>query len=520
MKKKTFYLILIILQLVLAVYTGSQKKSFFGDEIFSYGLANSENYSFLGKQSATQVSHNHGWVDQSYFKDYVTVQKKDAFTYDAPYRNQVNDVHPPLYYVLLHTICSLFPHSFSKWYGLGLNIGILIIIDLLLYHIAKYFLKSELKSLLTVALWSCSAAGLSDIILIRMYLLLTLAYLVFLQMHIKIFKDHSYSVQNFLLLFFSVMLGGLTHYYFYPFAFFMAAPVCVYLLVKNRGALLAYMTSLLAGFACNLMIFPATLTHVFGGYRGTQVVTNLQGRTENVFTKYYLGWINNSIFGGLMLYVFAIFFIVCLVIYLRQKDIKVKDHISPLFTLYSFTTIMSAIVIIKGSQMAQPRYIYALYPWLALVIVGMLSLIVQMFKVNTHTKGFILSVLTLFIAGLSIYQYNVDCLYSDYPAIETKAKRVKGADCLIYQNPGWTDFYTAMPLKFNYDESYFFTSQEIPSLSKILAKRQSKDQIVVLLPDSFTKSQVKQTMKVICQSTHKKHYQAVYSYYSQAFLLS
>ncbi len=409
MKKKTFYLILIILQLVLAVYTGSQKKSFFGDEIFSYGLANSENYSFLGKQSATQVSHNHGWVDQSY-------------------RNQVNDVHPPLYYVLLHTICSLFPNSFSKWYGLGLNIGILIIIDLLLYHIAKYFLKSELKSLLTVALWSCSAAGLSDIILIRMYLLLTLAYLVFLQMHIKIFKDHSYTVKNFLLLFFSVMLGGLTHYYFYPFAFFMSAPVCVYLLVKNRGALLAYMTSLLAGFACNLMIFPATLTHVFGGYRGTQVVTNLQGRTENVFTKYYLGWINNSMFGGLMLYVFAIFFIVCLVIYLRQKDIKVKDHISPLFTLYSFTTIMSGIVIIKGSQMAQPR--------------GMLSLIVLMFKVNTHTKGFILSVLTLFIAGLSIYQYNVDCLYSDYPAIETKAKRVKGADCLIYQNPGWTDFYT------------------------------------------------------------------------------
>lgn len=520
MNKKTFYLILMILQLTLAIYTGSQKKSFFGDEIFSYGLANSEDYSFLGKNSATKVSNNHGWVDQSYFKDYISVKQKDAFTYDAPYRNQVNDVHPPLYYVLLHTICSLFPASFSKWYGLGLNIGILIVIDLLLYHIARYFFKSELKALLSVALWSCSGAGLSDIVLIRMYLLLTMDLLLLVWMHIQIFQDQSYSVKNFLLLFFTVMIGGLTHYYFYPFVFFMAVPVCIYLLIKNKGALLAYMGSLIAGFICNLMIFPATLTHVFGGYRGTQVVTNLQQRTENVFTKYYLGWINKSIFGGLMLYLFAIFFIACLYIYLHKKDVRIKDYINSLYSLYSLATIMSGIIIIKGSQMAQPRYIYALYPWAAILIVGMLDHIIHTIKINFHQKGLLLAVLTLFIAGLSLSQYHVDCLYSDYPAIEKKAVTLKGDDCLIYQNNGWTDFYTAMPLKFNYDESYFFTDEEIASLSKILTYRQTKNDIVVLLPDSFTQTQVKTTMKKILKATHKKQYKAVYSYYSQAFLLS
>ena len=58
----------------------------------------------------------------SVYDDYMKVQNGQRFDYVNVWRNQTNDVHPPLYYALIHTICSVFPNKFSKWFAAGINV--------------------------------------------------------------------------------------------------------------------------------------------------------------------------------------------------------------------------------------------------------------------------------------------------------------------------------------------------------------------------------------------------------------
>lgn len=99
-------------------YWGSQKEGYYIDELWSYGLANSCYAPFLQDQD-DYMDHWHG---SGFYMNYLTVDSGDAFSYVSVYDNQVHDVHPPLYYMLLHTVCSLFKGNFSKWFGLSINL--------------------------------------------------------------------------------------------------------------------------------------------------------------------------------------------------------------------------------------------------------------------------------------------------------------------------------------------------------------------------------------------------------------
>ncbi|MCI8968862.1 MAG: hypothetical protein HFH75_15040 [Lachnospiraceae bacterium] len=60
-KDKILIVGVIIFQLILCVLMGTQKKNFFCDEIYSYGLANSEAYTFIDPETAKQYAET-GWV--------------------------------------------------------------------------------------------------------------------------------------------------------------------------------------------------------------------------------------------------------------------------------------------------------------------------------------------------------------------------------------------------------------------------------------------------------------------------
>lgn len=45
---------------------------------------------------------------------YVMVAENERFDYATVYYNQTQDVHPPLYYFFLHTVCSAVPRKLYK----------------------------------------------------------------------------------------------------------------------------------------------------------------------------------------------------------------------------------------------------------------------------------------------------------------------------------------------------------------------------------------------------------------------
>ena len=139
-KKTTIILIIIILvQILIRIYFGYQKQYFHMDEMYSYGLMNynklniADNEDFLNK-----------WHNKEYFEDYLEVNNNEIYNIKPVYENQKNDVHPPLYYLLLRISATFTINKFTKWTGILLNITIFIISSIMVYLISKELFKNKI----------------------------------------------------------------------------------------------------------------------------------------------------------------------------------------------------------------------------------------------------------------------------------------------------------------------------------------------------------------------------------------
>lgn len=535
--------------MIMCFYLGHLKRSFFCDEIYSYGLANSEKYTFIDYTTSKWNSET-GWVTADYFRNYVTVSEDAKLSFTAAFENQKNDVHPPLYYCLLHIASYINAGIFSKWTGLVLNFIILLLIDYLLFYIANYIFQNRIKSLLSVILWSCTAAGLSNILYIRMYLLQTAELIGYVALHVYLINLFSkkrtgkYFISSFLIII-NVIIGGLTHYYFYLFAFFFSAPICLYLLIKKKlKALIIYSSSLLSGFILNLIIFPATLQHVFSGYRGTQVIANLKDRSDNVF-MIYGNWINDSFFGG-TIKLFLLIFLISIILKIwkllftttleklenqykltiTRRKISCNDSYvfkfnqpTIIFLLSIFSIALFAIAVIQGSEGITNRYIYPIYPFFAICFIKAISWLLKQWNITIKWTYIATFLVVILICIQSIRTYGIDYQYADYDYYFKKASAVTGYDCLLYCDATWLDVYTAFPLKFNYDETFFFHPEEIQYLNEKLSERNSDNPIVVCLPNDFSEEEAKSILNEISEICGYKSYEYIYHYYTQAYLM-
>ena len=62
------------------------------------------------------------WISAEQFRDYVTVDGDDAFDYLSVYFNVKDDNHPPVHFMLLHTISSQSGRTLSSWLGCFINL--------------------------------------------------------------------------------------------------------------------------------------------------------------------------------------------------------------------------------------------------------------------------------------------------------------------------------------------------------------------------------------------------------------
>lgn len=92
-----------------------------GDEVFSYisstSIGGFKGICYLGDQT---------WYDAEYFKNAVTCTGEERFNIKMVIENQVMDTHPPLYYLIMNLICSIFEGQYSRWFGIALNIFLIL----------------------------------------------------------------------------------------------------------------------------------------------------------------------------------------------------------------------------------------------------------------------------------------------------------------------------------------------------------------------------------------------------------
>ena len=206
---------IIVLQLIMIILVGINKVGFHIDENYSYILSNS----YDSDKIATADWMWGKWIDEDDFDEFVTVQNGEQFSFSSVYINNSTDCHPPLFYWVLHTVSSLFPDTFSKWFGILPNLVYFIITECFLWLLSKELIFSEKLKILPLILYGFSWLALDTCIFIRMYMMLTMFTVIFSYIQVKMLK-YGITAKRILLNAVIIYLGTMTHYYFCVFAFF------------------------------------------------------------------------------------------------------------------------------------------------------------------------------------------------------------------------------------------------------------------------------------------------------------
>lgn len=272
-KEKIIFIAVIIISSVLMLYWIIQKEGFHEDEIFSYGSSNyklDNVYQRYGKKDAANqiifdkilngsfsekldnIKYYIGntdkfmeeyneilkdskpvWKTSKEAREYLTIGKGDIFNLFSIYYNQSRDVHPFLFYLLVHIFSCIFYGMFSKYIIFLINLIFFILSCIVIKKILKLLDKDHL-SIPVVLLYGLSIGAASIMVFLRMYQMLTFFALASIYLYLQIIKENfeiDKKTRNQVIA--VTILGFLTQYYYCIFALFEVMSLVI-ILLKNK----------------------------------------------------------------------------------------------------------------------------------------------------------------------------------------------------------------------------------------------------------------------------------------------
>ncbi len=463
MKKKGIFIgvmaALLMVQLGVLFFYGNKKAGFHEDEFYTYYATN---------KTAGLFVNDRQWMAREEMRNDFVVLPGERFRYDVVKQMQSWDVHPPFYYYVFHTACSLFPGVFSKWLGIGVNL-IAFVISYMLLGYGAYLTVTQKKfdsfgermeeerkgriiAFLTCLMWGLSGAVISGVMFIRMYQWLTLFLLLCLDLHLCAVKREDFRIRSFLLpLSVTVFLGFLTQYYYIIFHFFLGAGFCIWLLKNKKFRELAgYVVACAIGFVGAVAYYPASLSHIFRGYRGTEAVSefsNISNTWERL--RFFYDLFDDFVMNGtLSWWLLAICLLGLGIGYARKKEGRKGSVLNVSTGLqifacggYFFTVSKTALILGETSNRYQlPVYGILLF----LLLYVMWELIGQTVEVVKRAPdarimfgAFV--VVILLTAGLGLKNGRVFFLYEEEKDIMTYVKSHSEEPVVVFYNDASPD---------------------------------------------------------------------------------
>ncbi|MCM1224599.1 MAG: hypothetical protein NC548_60140 [Lachnospiraceae bacterium] len=288
--------VLILLQLILVLLLQTRIIAN-SDGIFSYTLANNPYENTFIDGVYEEFPKSNGWISAHLLREQYVVEEYDRFNYAGMYHHQRYDVHPPLYYFLVHTISSLFAGQYSIFFTLSINLGALLIVDLLLVQLFRELYGEDGYGIVPFIFLSLLNVMIFLFTLSRMYMLLFMFCCWYLCIQWKLVRNRSCWKRSYLIQMIVCIFGGtLTHYYFYVYAACLTLIVMVFLMYEKRKyAVLNYIYAGVTGIMLSWIFFPWVLAHIFG---------NAQGKHKNIEPwslekiRGYVTFCNENLFNG------------------------------------------------------------------------------------------------------------------------------------------------------------------------------------------------------------------------------
>lgn len=398
----TFLLAVIVTSIVMFIFIG-QKEGWHEDEIFSYGSSNYRydndfqrfgdkdsynktideviigdsiidtiqniiQYFTDGSEFWEQYNKNFQaekpiWKTSEQAKDYVTVSASEVFSYWSVYYNQARDVHPPLFYMLVHTVSAICLNHFSKYIIFSISLCFYIASCWMIRKIMLLFKKDYLSGAV-VLLYGLSMGAITTVIFQRMYMMLTFFVLTYLYLTLKVIKnDYQIDKKTKWELFFTILLGFLTQYNFCIYVIAMAFVILVIILKKKQYASVKRWLGIhIAAAITGIILFPLCIKHIFFSYRGingTTQVDHFFSRLNEYIQLFFYAYSIPTIIGYILIGLLTCFLIWRL-IKAKRKDVICAITIPVLFFIPVITEIAPFINV---------RYIMCVLPVVAIGMV-------------------------------------------------------------------------------------------------------------------------------------------------------
>lgn len=394
--------LICLVQLCVFGYFGGQKSFLMCDELFTYTSSNN------AEIQAFDMPLNE-WLDREWYLSQGAAMEGHTFEYAIPYRNQEADVHPPIYYFLMHTLCSLVPGKIVFGLGVGLNIFFMLGCTVLLYLLAKEIFKNTRIGILVSALFGVTYGACNMVLFVRMYTIV---------------------------------------------AFFLAAWYFVKLWLEKRFREECYFHVIIevSALIC-LAIFPAMWNHIFNDYRGEAArksfvqLGGFAGRLRSM-----LRFLDEQLFNGCLLFLMTAALLLIIIYFVRHKCFPWKE-LERLFPIL-FMTVGYFALVTKIAPFITDRYLMPIYPFVYLIAVGGLCWLLGKFIREKAAIAICMAALAILSAG-SLSKGAPEYAYTNFEPHRRKAEEYSDRYCVyIDREYDWWEYYDVIQLLKEYKGFY------------------------------------------------------------------
>lgn len=317
------------------------------------------------------------WISGEMYRDYLQCESGDDFNLFSVYFNVKDDNHPPLHFMLLHMMTSIFKGEISVWHGCVINLAAIAGTLWLLGLIGDLIFEKKSSGIALMVLYGFSTGAVGTAIWIRMYGLLTLWTAWILYLHIKHYAEESgfmrvraktgkaawigsYGI-------FVVTVLSFWTQYFGLFFIIPLAAVTVVLLAKAKRLqeLWAYVQTMGTAAVVGVGVYPFAIGDVLFSSRGTEALGQWRnGFGEFVFRLKEFGNIlgTNVVGRG---WILCLALLIPAVALLWKKTTGKWWHLA----MIAIPTGVYFLLAAKMSPYFVDRYIMALFPVTALLLI-------------------------------------------------------------------------------------------------------------------------------------------------------
>ena len=417
----------LILEILIVIFMLYNKPAVNEDDIWTLLVSNSwTRYHDVG------VVEINKWSSAEAIEGLMWVVPEHRFDFSFVVEYFKADVHPPLYNIILHFVCSLFMNQgFSLWYGYAVNIIIFIFNWLMLFLLGKKIYKKEITALIVSSVYGITCGVYSEICFIRFYMLASSFVITSLYLAVTLLEQDEN--KYYILLSISSLLGMLT---FYPFGIYLAVLSCVFIIIqilsRKWKKVVKYTASLFVSACVFFLSFPQSIWQVLYGTPGS----GFRDPTRKYWpdSVAFMKIISKEVFGGYMVWVILLLLLLVLLIRIFNK--KKAFH----YGLISLVAVPVIIYILLMNQMSPfnttGRYHSIIYPVIILGVYGsILYLLYELLYLNIRRTVYIVMVCVGLCPMVSYYIKMKPVNTIEYLMYPSKvyvdiAKKYKDVDCL------------------------------------------------------------------------------------------